>query len=234
MSSFYCKEMINGTNIEWMVVFKNSEYTTLNNFKFDVRNVTINNHYIVRGTVHSTTTPVNEVKFDLLTTDKYDKYRQFSNWFMDVFSTCNKKCFRPYYVDATLYLFNSDTGKLIREYSLVNIFPISVNDISDTHKEINFKATFTSVKDVDNSDKENNIKKDSNSDCKDNVVNNSNDELRSIVKLIEKLDDIEDYVDKNKLPSSWKSVGDTFVESLRRYNNLLKDKCINSIKELYK
>jgi hypothetical protein len=63
---------------------------------------------------------------------------------------------------------------------------------------------------------------------------NSNDELRSIVKLIEKLDAIEKYVDKNKLPSSWKSVGETFVESLHRYNNLLKDKCINSIKELYK
>jgi hypothetical protein len=86
MSLFYCKEMIDGTNIGWMVIFKNSEYTNLNNFEFDVRNVTINDHCVVRGTVCSPTTQVNEVRFDLLTTDKYD---QFSNWFMDVFSTCN-------------------------------------------------------------------------------------------------------------------------------------------------
>ena len=231
MSLFYCKEMIDGTNIGWFVIFKNSEYTTLNNFEFDVRNVTINDHYVVRGAVCSPSRSANEVRFDLLATDKY---KQFSNWFMDVFSTYNKKCFRPYYADATLYLFNSDTGKLIREYSLVNVFPISINDVSDAYKEINFTAKFVLVKDVDNTDKENNIEKDSNSNCEDNVVNNSNDELRSIVKLIEKLDNIEEYVDKNKLPSSWKSVGETFVESLRRYNNLLKDKCISSIKELYK
>lgn len=224
MSLFYCKEMIDNTNIVWAVEFKNSEYYTLNNFKFDVKNVTMNNHY-------PPTTPVNEVHFNLLT---IDKYRQFSNWFMDVFSTCNKKCFRPYFADATLYLYNSDTGKLIREYSLVNVYPISINDIPDAYKEINFSAKFTSVKDADTTDKEDNIEKDYNSDCENNTADNFNDELRSIVKLIEKLDGIEDYVDKNKLPSSWKSVGETFVESLHRYNNLLKDKHINSIKELYK
>lgn len=56
--------------------------------------------------------------------------------------------------------------------------------------------------------------------------------VQPYVKLISKLDDVEKYIDENKLPPSFKSVGIEFVESLHRYNSILKDVCIDIIKEL--
>jgi hypothetical protein len=58
--------------------------------------------------------------------------------------------------------------------------------------------------------------------------------VRPYVKLISKLDEVEKYIGENKLPPSFESVGNEFVESLHQYNDILKNICVDIMKEVYK
>lgn len=60
-----------------------------------------------------------------------------------------------------------------------------------------------------------------------------NDKLKQIIKLVCKLDDLEEYIENHELSSSFESIGKEFVESLHKYNSVLKDVCIDSLKDLY-
>lgn len=221
---FNCDSTFESNNIDFYIIFKDAPYTTLNDIKFDIENIQVDTDVPGFGG-HKT-----EITFDLVYKKSLDKNNNFIHWFKDIYSPCRDKldvAFNPYYAEnATIYMCDGNTGKLLRKWTLFKVFPIEyVDEYRDEWNIISFRATPVSVKDLTEDEKKANDEKEMNS-----VLN----KVQPYVKLISKLDDVEKYIDENKLPSSFESVGKEFVESLHRYNDILKDVCVDIMKEACK
>jgi hypothetical protein len=217
MVMFNCDPTFESNNFDFYIVFNDAPYAALNGYKFDVKNVQVDTD------VHGFGGPKTEITFDLMYKKAIDKNNNFIRWFKDVYSCC----FNPYYAeDAILYMADGNTGKLLRKLTLFKVFPIAyVNEHNSEWNTVSFRATPMSVEDLTEEEKKMNDKLEL-----DNILN----KIQPYVKLISKLDEVEKYIDENKLPSSFESVGKEFVESLHRYNNVLKNVCVDIMKEACK
>jgi hypothetical protein len=221
---FNCDPTFESNNLDFYMVFNDAPYAALNGYKFDVKNVQVDTDVPGFGG------PKTEITFDLMYKKAIDKNNNFIHWFKDVYSPCGDKlgvAFNPYYAeDAILYMADGNTGKMLRKWTLFKVFPIEyVDEYRDEWNTISFRATPVSVEDLTEEEKKMNDKLELNS-----ILN----KVRPYVKLISKLDEVEKYINENKLPSSFESVGKEFVESLHRYNDILKDVCVDIMKDAYK
>ena len=219
--SFYCNSYVE--NAKWSVVFTDSPYDVLNNVQFDVSNVKADTN--VEAGFGGTKC---EITFDVAYKNEQEKSKCFPNWFEDIYAPCCRHTgFKPYYADkAVLYLYNGDNGKLLRKFILWKVYPIEIiNEHCKDWSIVSFRATPTTIEDLTEEEKKMNDEKE---------LNNLLNKAQPYIKLISKLDEIEEYIDENKLPSSFESVGKDFVESLQRYNNLLKNTCVEIMKDAYK
>jgi hypothetical protein len=147
----------------------------------------------------------------------------------DIYSSyCGKLnvAFNPYYANnATIYMNDGNTGKLLRKWTLFKVFPIEyVDEHRDEWNTISFRATQVSVKDLTEEKK-------MNDETELSIILKK---AQPYIELISKLDDVEEHIDKHDVHSSFESVGKEFAESLNRYNSILKDLCVGIMKELYK
>ena len=221
---FNCGPTFESNNLDFYIVFNDAPYVALNVYKFDVKNIQVDTD------IPGFCGPKTEITFDLMYRKAVDKNSNFIRWFKDVYSPCGDKlgvAFNPYYAEnARLYMTDGNTGKLLREWTLFKVFPIEyVDEHRGEWNTISFRATPVSVKDLTEEEKKMNDEKELFSILK---------KARPYIKLISKLDDVEKYIDENKLPSSFESIGKEFVESLHRYNSVLKDVCVDIMKEACK
>ena len=225
MVMFNCNPTFENNNLDFYIVFKDAHYAALNDYRFDVKNIKVDTDVPGFGG------PKTEITFDLIYKKAIDKKNNFIHWFKDVYAPCGDKLgvtSNPYYYaeNAILYMADCNTGKLIRKWSLCKVFPIEyINECRDEWNTISFRATPVSVENL--TEKENKM-----NDEKE--MNNFLSKAKPYVGLISKLDEVEKYIDENKLPSSFESVGKDFVESLQRYNRLLKNICVEIMKDAYK
>ena len=224
MVMFNCNPTFENNSLYFYIVFKDAPYSALNDYKFDIKNVQVDTN------VPGFDGPKTEITFDLMYKKTIDKNNNFIHWFKDVYSPCGDKlgaAFNQYYAEnVTLYMEDGDTGKLLRKWSLFKVFPIEYSyEHGGEWNTISFKATPITIEDLTEAEKKMNDEKELN-----NILNKA----QPYVKLISKLDEVEKYIDENKLPLSFESVGKNFMESLQCYNSLLKDTCVEIMKEAYK
>ncbi len=209
----------------WTVVFKDSPYKELNDAQIDIKDIKAIGE-MSRFGFNFGRRPITEANFKVFYSDA-DKHNKFLSWYKEVFSTCNSHLgdTKNYYAKAMLYMYDSDNGKLLRKYSIYNVFPIEMKSEYDDYNEVSFNCALGSIEDLTEDEKKLNDGKELSSVLK---------KAQPYVELISILDKVEEHIDKHGLPSSFKSVGKEFAESLNRYNNLLKDSCIGIMKEAYK
>lgn len=210
-------------NHKFVIKFKDAPYDILNNTQFDVSNIKADTN--VEAGFGDTKC---ELTFDIAYKNEQEMAKCFTNWFEDVYAPCSRHTgFKLYYADkATLYLYDGDNGKLLRKIILWKVYPIEIiNEHCKDWSVVSFRATPTTIEDLTEEEKKMNDEKELNS-----LLNKA----QPYIKLISKLDEVEKYIDENKLPSSFESVGKDFVESLQRYNNLLKETCVEIMKDAYK
>ena len=221
---FNCDPTFESNNLNFYIVFNDAPYTALNGYKFDVKNFQIDTD------VHGFGSPKTEITFDLMYKKAIDKNSNFIHWFKDVYSLCGDKSevtFNPRYAeDVILYMGDGNTGKLLRKWTLFKVLPIEyVDKYRGEWDTISFRATLVSVEDLTEKEKKMNDEKELSSILK---------KAQPYVELISLLDKVEAHIDKHGLPSSFESVGKEFAESLNRYNSILKNSCIDIMKDAYK
>lgn len=222
MVMFNCDPTFENNNLNSYIVFSDAPYEVLNDYKFDVKNVKVDTN------VPGFCGPKTEITFDVVYKNEQEKTKCFNNWFEDIYAPCcGHTGFKPYYADkATLYLYNGDNVKLLRKIILWKVYPIEIiNEHCKDWSTISFRATPISVEDLTEEEKKMNDKTELNS-----ILN----KVQPYVKLISELDEVEKYIDENKLPSSFESIGKEFVESLHRYNSVLKNVCVDIMKQACK
>jgi len=192
------------------ITFKDVSYDSLNNFQFDVSNLSIDTYADIAYNKQ-------KVSFEIIY--KGCKKQQFINWYNDVYDA--SKSFNPYKSNDTILKIYRNS-KLIRQLKLIEAYPVNISTEESDIIIVSFDAVVYSLHDII---EDNEVKL-----C--NNLNNTYDTIRPIVIMLKDIEAIEEDLNIVGLP--YNECAKQFIISLDDYKDFLEKKCIEFVKEHYK
>lgn len=221
----------------YTVIFNNTPYKVLNDAKFDVGNFEINN---LTGLCRMSSC----ISFSIIQELSDEVRKAFSKW-CDCIFTHNNGLHNEYEATAVILRYDKDC-RLLRKYALDRVFPTyAVFGHSMRGKSL-ADITVTSyfnriIDDIDDNEASNVTEiedeqelkmEDQNKDIQEKKEEKSItilDEVKPLVQMMNKLDDLRDTIDSDSQLYSCE-----FIEAISDYSELLGYRCLEIIRDACK